>query len=132
MEGPQLDSIMESRSPHIESLALQSLIPVPVPASIRRHFSVRFSQHHFNIFLPNMDEINEKAARFVSEGSLKNLTEREAEWLAAQKALEEERASKAQLNRERDGKTLYEILQENKGICLLKSWSTCELFKVEY
>ena len=52
---------------------------------------------------------------FVSGGSLEKPNERDEEWLKAQRELEEERKRKAQLEQQQGGKSLFEILQANKG-----------------
>lgn len=52
---------------------------------------------------------------FVSGGSLDTPTERDEEWLKAQRELEEKRAAKAKLEEQHGGKSLFEILQSNKG-----------------
>jgi hypothetical protein len=52
---------------------------------------------------------------FVSGGSLDKPNERDEEWLKAQRELEEERTRKAQLEQQQGGKSLFEILQANKG-----------------
>jgi hypothetical protein len=52
---------------------------------------------------------------FVSGGSLEKPAERDEEWLQAQRELDEERARKAAIERERGGKSLFEVLQANKG-----------------
>lgn len=51
---------------------------------------------------------------FVSGGTAENPTERDAEWKHAQQAIEDQRRAKAELEKQHDGKSLYEILQANK------------------
>ncbi|KAF1936298.1 hypothetical protein EJ02DRAFT_96235 [Clathrospora elynae] len=51
---------------------------------------------------------------FVSGGKSGEETERDDEWKRAQQELEDERRAKADLAKQHDGKSLYEILQENK------------------
>ncbi|KAH7414159.1 N-terminal domain of NEFA-interacting nuclear protein NIP30-domain-containing protein [Phaeosphaeria sp. MPI-PUGE-AT-0046c] len=51
---------------------------------------------------------------FVSGGTVDNPTERDDEWRQAQAELEAARKAKADLAAQHDGKSLYEILQENK------------------
>ncbi|OAK94376.1 hypothetical protein IQ06DRAFT_84260 [Phaeosphaeriaceae sp. SRC1lsM3a] len=51
---------------------------------------------------------------FVSGGTIDNPTERDDEWRQAQAELEAARKAKADLAAQHDGKSLYEILQENK------------------
>lgn len=56
------------------------------------------------------------SSKFVSGGSLENPTQRDDEWLKAEKELEDKRRVKAeQEKQQQSGKTLYETLQENKG-----------------
>lgn len=52
---------------------------------------------------------------FVSSGTNDAPVTRDAAWLEAEKQLEAARARKAQLARAQDGKSLYEVLQENKS-----------------
>lgn len=51
---------------------------------------------------------------FVSGGTIDNPTERDDEWRQAQAELEAARKAKADLAAQHDGKSLFEILQENK------------------
>jgi hypothetical protein len=62
-----------------------------------------------------MEDIKAAASKFVSGGSVDKPNERDAEWLAAEQALEEERIRKHKIGKEHDGKSLYEVLQANKG-----------------
>lgn len=43
--------------------------------------------------------------------------ERDDEWRRAQQELEEERRQKAELGKQNDGKSLFEVLQQNKSEC---------------
>lgn len=52
---------------------------------------------------------------FVSGGSIDNPIERDDEWRRAQQELEDQRRQKAEQNKQHEGKSLYEILQANKG-----------------
>jgi hypothetical protein len=52
--------------------------------------------------------------RFVSSGTIDNPTERDDEWRQAQQELEEKRKRKAEEGQQ-DGKSLFEVLQANKG-----------------
>ena len=53
---------------------------------------------------------------FISGGTTENPTVRSDEWLAAQQEIEASRRRKAEeASRQQDGKTLYEVLQGNKG-----------------
>ncbi|KLJ10700.1 hypothetical protein EMPG_09868 [Blastomyces silverae] len=51
---------------------------------------------------------------FVSGGTIEEPTERDDEWLKAQQELEAERRRKAEESNRDEGKSLYEILQQNK------------------
>lgn len=52
---------------------------------------------------------------FVSAGTNEEPIERDDEWRKAQEELEEERRLKAELGRQEGGKSLYEVLQQNKS-----------------
>ena len=52
---------------------------------------------------------------FVSGGTIDQPIERDAEWLKAQQELEDTRRAKAELAKQQDGKSLFEILEQNKG-----------------
>ena len=52
---------------------------------------------------------------FVSGGTTEKPIERDEEWLKAQQEIEAARRQKEELSRQEEGKTLYEILQTNKG-----------------
>ena len=52
---------------------------------------------------------------FVSGGTIDKPIERDDEWLKAEQELEEIRKRKDELARKNDGKSLYEVLQQNKG-----------------
>ena len=52
---------------------------------------------------------------FVSGGTTDAPIERDNEWLKAQQEIEATRRRKEEESRQEDGKTLYEILQGNKG-----------------
>lgn len=58
------------------------------------------------------------ASRFVSGGTADAPIERSDEWLAAQEEIEANRQKKAIEARQQDGKSLFEILEANKGIHL--------------
>ncbi|KAJ5459215.1 hypothetical protein N7530_011159 [Penicillium desertorum] len=51
---------------------------------------------------------------FVSAGTNEKPIERDDEWLRAQQELEEERRRKAELGKQDDGKSLFEVLERNK------------------
>lgn len=52
---------------------------------------------------------------FVSGGTIDESSQRDDEWLRAERELEEERKRKADLAKQNEGKSLYEILQQNKS-----------------
>ena len=52
---------------------------------------------------------------FVSGGTTDQPIERDDEWLQAQKELEANRRLKEEQSRQQGGKSLYEVLQSNKG-----------------
>lgn len=52
---------------------------------------------------------------FVAAGTDQEPVERDDEWRRAQQELEEERRRKAELGRQEGGKSLYEVLQQNKS-----------------
>ena len=52
---------------------------------------------------------------FVSAGTDQEPVQRDDEWHRVQQELEEERRRKAELGRQEDGKSLYEVLQQNKS-----------------
>lgn len=54
-------------------------------------------------------------SRFVSGGTNDAPTERDEEWLKAQKDIEAKALQKAELGKQQDGKSLYDTLQANKG-----------------
>ncbi|EKV15627.1 NEFA-interacting nuclear protein NIP30, N-terminal [Penicillium digitatum] len=51
---------------------------------------------------------------FVSSGTNEQPIERDDEWLRAQQELEEERRRKAEIGKQDDGKSLFEVLERNK------------------
>ena len=52
---------------------------------------------------------------FVSGGTTDAPIKRDDEWLEAQKEIEANRRRKEEESRQEGGKTLYEVLQANKG-----------------
>lgn len=52
---------------------------------------------------------------FVSGGTTEKPVVRDDEWLRAQEELEATRRRKEESSRQEGGKTLYEVLQANKG-----------------
>lgn len=55
-------------------------------------------------------------SRFVSGGTVDKPTERDNEWLKAQEQIEAARRKKEDEGRQEGGKSLYEVLQANKGV----------------
>jgi hypothetical protein len=55
-------------------------------------------------------------SRFVSGGTVDKPTERDDEWLKAQETIEAARRKKEDDSRQHGGKSLYEVLQANKGV----------------
>ncbi|KAF3385319.1 hypothetical protein F1880_002199 [Penicillium rolfsii] len=51
---------------------------------------------------------------FVSAGTNEEPVERDDAWVRVQKELEEERRKKAEAGQQKDGKSLFEVLQQNK------------------
>ncbi|KAF2145500.1 uncharacterized protein K452DRAFT_283855 [Aplosporella prunicola CBS 121167] len=54
-------------------------------------------------------------SRFVSGGTIDQPVERDDEWLKAQQEIEANRRKKEEESRQENGKSLYEVLQENKA-----------------
>ena len=52
---------------------------------------------------------------FVSAGTNEKPIERDDEWLRAQQELEEERRRKAEIGKQDEGKSLFEVLERNKS-----------------
>lgn len=52
---------------------------------------------------------------FVSAGTNEEPTERDDDWKRVQRELEEERKRKADLGKQDGGKSLYDVLQQNKS-----------------
>ena len=52
---------------------------------------------------------------FVSAGTTDKPVERDDEWLKAQQEIEVNRRKNEEESRQEGGKTLYEVLQSNKG-----------------
>lgn len=57
---------------------------------------------------------------FLSGGTTDEPTERDQQWLDAQKQLEADRQRKAEEGKQEGGKSLYEVLQQNKGIVIAR------------
>ncbi len=51
----------------------------------------------------------------MSGGTIDGVIQRDDEWLKAQKEIEESRRRKEEEGRQEGGKTLFEVLQHNKG-----------------
>lgn len=62
---------------------------------------------------------------FVSAGTNEQPVERDDEWLKAQQELEEERRRKAEIGQQNGGKSLYEVLEQNKSELVSKPGSRC-------
>lgn len=52
---------------------------------------------------------------FVSGGTVDKPIERDDEWRQAQQEIEAKRREKEELGKQNEGKSLYEVLQANKG-----------------
>lgn len=52
---------------------------------------------------------------FVSSGTNEQPIERDDEWLRVQQELEEERRRKAEIGKQDEGKSLFEVLERNKS-----------------
>lgn len=63
---------------------------------------------------------------FVSGGTNDQPIERDDGWLKAQQDLEAERRCKAEEGKQNDGKSLYEVLQANKGKYLSPALLLCQ------
>ena len=55
------------------------------------------------------------SSKFVSGGTIDQPIERDDDWLQAQKEIEDNRRRKEEESRQEGGKSLYEVLQQNKG-----------------
>lgn len=62
---------------------------------------------------------------FVSAGTNEQPVERDDEWLKAQQELEEERRRKAEIGQQNGGKSLYEVLEQNKSELVSIPGSRC-------
>jgi hypothetical protein len=54
-------------------------------------------------------------SRWVKGGTAEKPIERDEEWLRAQRELEAERLRKEEIAQQTEGKSLFEVLQQNKG-----------------
>lgn len=83
----------------------------PRPAS-HAHFD--HSPPHLGILFVPADAIT-MSSGFVPGGTIDKPTERDDEWRAAQAEIEAKRLEKEDRDKQHDGKSLYEVLQANKG-----------------
>ena len=60
---------------------------------------------------------------FVSGGTIDEPAERDDAWRAAQEELAETRRRKDEIASQNDGKSLYDVLQANKGGYPTHNWS---------
>lgn len=65
---------------------------------------------------------------FVSGGTTDNPIARDEEWLKAQREVEANRLRKEEEGRQEGGKSLYEVLQNNKGVPITDPCPTCLYF----
>lgn len=68
-----------------------------------------------NFHVPGSSSHPTMSSGFVSGGTTDNPIERDDEWLKAQEEIETVRRRKEEESRQQGGKTLYEVLQGNKG-----------------
>ncbi len=54
-------------------------------------------------------------SRFISAGTNEDPSERDGKWMKAQQEIEADRRRKEEEKDRQDGKSLYEVLQANKG-----------------
>ena len=54
-------------------------------------------------------------SRFISAGTNEDPSERDGKWMKAQQEIEANRRRKDEEKERQDGKSLYEVLQANKG-----------------
>lgn len=72
-------------------------------------------------------------SRFVSGGTVDKPTERDDEWLKAQEQIEAVRRKKEDESRQHEGKSLYEVLQANKGTDRISiADDTCHSYRKRY
>jgi hypothetical protein len=72
-------------------------------------------------------------SRFVSGGTVDQPTQRDAEWLQAQDKIEAARRNKEDERNQNGGKSLFEVLQANKGVSSCYSvLATWPLTNLEY
>lgn len=65
------------------------------------------------------------SGKFVAGGTLDKLTDRDDAWLQAEQDLEDRRKERERNKAAHDGKTLFEVLQANKGISLGQIHISC-------
>ena len=76
--------------------------------------------------------VSTMSAGFVSGGTIDEPTERDDEWHRVQQEIEEERRRKAELGKQDGGKSLFEVLQQNKSRCLRPAVLLPETRRREY
>lgn len=84
-------------------------------SSPRREF---FTNQHQDAELALVIEVAKQvnmSSGFVSAGTIDQPTERDDEWRKAQQEIEDRRRQKEAENRQGPGKSLFEVLQNNKG-----------------
>lgn len=59
--------------------------------------------------------MRDMSSGFVSGGTADAPIERDDEWKQAQREIEEKRREKEELGKQNEGKSLFEVLQANKG-----------------
>lgn len=64
---------------------------------------------------PTNTQSRNMSSGFVSGGTADAPIERDDEWKQAQREIEEKRREKEELGKQNEGKSLYEVLQANKG-----------------
>lgn len=75
----------------------------------------RRDQGRYTETLSPKDDLAVMSSGFVSGGTIDEPAERDDEWLRVQRDLEEERRRKAEIGKQDGGKSLYEVLQQNKS-----------------
>ena len=92
-----------------QSIPVAYPICLDFPATASESSDHRIKQLHTNLTPARV------MSRFISGGTNEQPLERDDEWLKAQKEIEEARRRKEEEGRQADGKSLYEVLQANKG-----------------
>ena len=86
-----------------------------VTSSLSSTAEVRGSKLHLNFASEHSTPLRDMSSGFVSGGTVDAPIERDEEWRQAQREIEEKRREKEELGKQNEGKSLYEILQANKG-----------------